>query len=403
MALTVVVSGPAAGLLAQPTRSTDENDNEDARTRPASDVSGERRNMRCTHCFYLRRRTDTIGGVIEAAPGTASATAPAAPARSLGAAPASFLDARTGEPAYGSYSGPLPAVSLGRAGVLARFARRKRWVYTAIATDEVWIAVAVVRTGYAATAFAFAYDLVGKRMLLDASVLGPAPVARVAGDCHAQGELARFSLGKTRIAMTRGGSVLGLQVRMRDLEIDASIDESAGPPAITAIADLGAGLRSGTEKRGLLPVRGRARCGSRELGLDGGTAGYDYTHGLLPRHTSWRWAFALGRSSGGERFGLNLVQGFVGAAECAAFIGDRLVPLAEPRFAFDAAAPLEPWRITGPAVDLTFTPGAAHADGTNLLLVKSRFIQPVGTFAGTIAGSTVSSLPGVVEDQDILW
>lgn len=338
--------------------------------------------------------------MIDAAAASASASAPA---RVLGAAPGSFLDARTGEPAYGSYRGPLPAVDLGTSGMLARFARRKRWVYAAIATDDVWIAVAVVRTGYAATAFAFAYDLVGKRMLLDTSVLGPAPVARVSGDLHAQGELAGFALGKTRIAMTRGGSVLGLRVRMRDLEIDAAIDESAGPPAITAIADLGAGLRSGTEKRGLLAVRGRARCGPRELRLDGGAAGYDYTHGLLPRHTTWRWAFALGRSTAGERLGLNLVQGFVGGAECAAFVGDRLVPLAEPRFAFDAAAPLGPWRIRGPEVDLTFTPGAAHADGTNLLLVKSRFIQPVGTFNGTIAGSTVSGLPGVVEDQDVLW
>ena len=35
------------------------------------------------------------------------------------------------------------------------------------------------RTGYAATVFAFAYDLAGKRMLVDRTVLGPAPLARV--------------------------------------------------------------------------------------------------------------------------------------------------------------------------------------------------------------------------------
>lgn len=326
-------------------------------------------------------------------------------ARTLATAPASFLDPRTGEPAVGSYAGPLPAVSPAR-GLAARIARQKRWFYVAIATDEIWVSLAMVRTGYAATAFAFVYDRQGKRMMVDRTALGPAPVARVTDDAHTPGDLARFAMGKTALAITRRASTLDVHLRMGDLAIDAAIDEASAPPAISAIARLGEGLASGTEKRALLSVRGRARVGNRAIVLDGGTAGYDYTHGLLPRHTKWRWAFALGEAEG-QPFGFNVVQGFVGEAECAAFFGGEVLPIAEPRFSFDADAPMRPWHLTGDGIDLAFDPGAVHAQSTNLVLVKSRFVQPVGQFTGTMRVKgrdvRVASVPGVVEDQDVLW
>ena len=354
-------------------------------------------------CFYLRkRRRGKSASNLRSRAIIAPVTRP-----SLLAAPASFLDATTGEPSCGAFFGPLPAVSLGALGLRDRIARRKRWVYAAVATEEMWFSLAIVRTGYAATAFAFAYDLQGNRMMLDRTVLGPAGVAHIADDFHQQGEVARFARGRTRLTVVRRGTTLDLHVKMGDLELDAAVDERTGPPAITAIARLGEGLVNGTEKRALLDVRGRARVGQREVTLDAGTAGYDYTHGLLPRHTHWRWAFALGKTSAGEPFGFNVVQGFVGEAECAAFLGSEVVPIAEPRFEFDAAEPLKPWRLVGDGIDLAFRPGGVHAQHTNLVVVKSRFVQPVGTFRGTlrVAGRdvTVETLPGVVEDQDVLW
>lgn len=329
------------------------------------------------------------------------------PRSALAAAPASFLDATTGQPSCGAFYGPLPAVSLGAVGLRDRIARRKRWVYAAVATEEMWFSLAIVRTGYAATAFAFAYDLQGNRMMLDRTAMGPAGVARVSDDFHQQGEIATFSMGRTNLAVSRRGSSLDLRARMGDLELDAAVDESAGPPAITAIASLGEGLVNGTEKRALLGVRGAARVGQRRVTLDGGTAGYDYTHGLLPRHTRWRWAFALGKTTSGEPFGFNVVEGFVGEAECAAFLGEEIAPIAEPRFEFDVHEPMKPWRLVGEGMDLEFRPGGVHAQHTNLLIVKSRFIQPVGTFRGTVRAFgreiEVVGLPGVVEDQDVLW
>ncbi|MDB4945185.1 MAG: hypothetical protein JWP97_4719 [Labilithrix sp.] len=326
----------------------------------------------------------------------------------LAPAPATFVDPSSGLAAFGAYAGPLPPVDLGRLGLHDRVARRKRWFYGAIVTREVWISYVVLRTGYAATAFAFVWDVAGRRMLVDRTVLAPSLVSRVADDVHQQGEIAHFALGRSRIAVHRGAGGLDLEIRLGDLEVAARIDEAEGPPAITAIAPVGPGLVNATEKRALLPVtRGHLRLGAREADLANGRAGYDYTNGLLPRHTRWRWAFAQGRTTTGEEIGFNLVEGFVGQAECAAFTAGRVTPLAEPVFTFDVRDPLQPWTVRGEGIDLTFTPGGVHRQHTNLLVVRSRFIQPVGTFRGTVRVDgrdlVVDGLPGVVEDQDVVW
>lgn len=327
--------------------------------------------------------------------------------RSLVAAPASFVDTGTGEPAFGSYAGPLPRIDLPALGLRDRFARRKRWLYLALASDDVWISLAVVRTGYLATAFGFAYDLAKRTMLVDRTVLGPTMAARVADGPHENGALARFSLGRSSIVLARGGSRIDVRARLGDLEVEAAVDESAAPPSVSAIAPLGGGLVNATEKRALARVSGHARAAGRTFDLSRATAGWDYTHGLLPRHTRWRWAFALGRTTDGAPIAFNVVEGFVGEAECAAFFDGGVIPIAEPRFEMDVERPSLPWTLRGDGIDLSFSPGAVHAQHTKLVVIRSRFVQPVGTFSGALRVDgrdvRVEGLPGVVEDQDVLW
>ncbi|MCW5833814.1 MAG: DUF2804 family protein [Labilithrix sp.] len=195
--------------------------------------------------------------------------------------------------------------------------------------------------------------------------------------------------------------------RASPISVDVAIDEATAPPAISAIAEIGPSLASATEKRALAAVRGSLVASGRRVSLDGALGGYDYTHGLMPRHTRWRWAFAMGRAADGAAVAFNVVEGFVGEAECAAFAPGGVFPIREPRFDFDAARPDAPWRLVGEGIDLTFDVGAVHAQRTNLVLVRSRFLQPAGTFRGTlrIDGRDVAleGVPGVVEDQDVLW
>jgi hypothetical protein len=104
---------------------------------------------------------------------------------------------------------------------------------------------------------------------------------------------------------------------------------------------------------------------------------------------------------------MNLVEGFVGEAECALWIDGALFPLAEGRFDFDAARPLQPWKVktADGGADLRFEPGGIHEEHKNFGVIASRFVQPVGSFSGTIAVEgrgpiELDQVLGVVEDQD---
>lgn len=330
-----------------------------------------------------------------------------APSRSLGTPPTAFWDRSTRRPAFGSYAGPLPPIELPKRRVGDRVVRRKKWLWIGLVSEDAWITLGVVRTGYAATAFAFVYDLRARTMLVDRTVLGPAPAARVSDDPHAQGVIARFWFARGSIVCTRALMRMDVRARFEGLDVKASIDERHAPPSVSAIAPLGGRLFDATEKRALASVRGRARLGGRTIDLDGATAGWDYTHGLLPRRTRWRWGFALGRAASGAPLALNLVEGFVGEAECAAFYDGGVHALPEPRFLLDADEPGLPSRLRSEALDLEFSPGAVHTQNRDLVVVRSRFFQAVGTFRGRVRigglDVAVTDLPGVVEDQDVVW
>ena len=289
-------------------------------------------------------------------------------------------------------------------------------MYVAIASDELLIALAVVDLGYASNAFAFALDAKALRMLAQTTSMGPPFAACVSGAIE---RTASYNFLGTSVQIERpaGSTALSINARMNDIEVRAEIDARGAPPAIAAIAAVESkstssarGLVNMTEKRALLDVRGEAVIAGRRVSLDGALAGYDYTNGLLARRTQWRWAFALGRAKSGERVALNLVEGFIGDAECAAWIDGELYPLAEGRFTFDPKSPLSAWKLrtADGGADLAFRPGGMHVDNRNYGVLASRFTQVGGVFSGKLAIEgrgelELENVLGVTEDQDMLW
>ncbi|MEZ4296013.1 MAG: DUF2804 family protein [Polyangiaceae bacterium] len=121
-----------------------------------------------------------------------------------------------------------------------------------------------------------------------------------------------------------GAGALDPEVRLDDLRINARIS-GASPAPLSVVAALGKDLVQATEKRASSPSS--AKLGRRSSPpLDDAFAGFDRSHGYLPRHTVWRWAFAMGHTTTGEKIALNLVDGFVGEVECVVWIGDKMYP-----------------------------------------------------------------------------
>lgn len=333
--------------------------------------------------------------------------------RELHTPPDAILDPITGAARVGSYRGELPRVDLTPLAPRRRdrLLKHKRWTYVAIVSDEVFIAAAVVHLGYLANAFGVVFDKVGRRLLVDRSTFGP-PFAASVGDVGGEGSSARAWMprGRVRIERPRGEARTTVTAAFRGIELRARLDTSAAPPALSVVAQAPGGVLIATEKRQLLGVEGEASVLGRRISLDGALASYDYTSGLLPRRTTWRWALAMGRAQSGERVGLNLGEGFVGDAECALWVEGDLIPLAEGRFTFDPARPLDPWhvRTADDSVDLRFVPGAAHSNHTNLGWLTSEFLQPICLCSGTVrlpSGRVLElrDVSGVTEDQVISW
>jgi hypothetical protein len=333
--------------------------------------------------------------------------------RELSPAIDSVVDPRTGAPRLGSYRGGLPRVDWSPLGLRApaRRLRHKRWLYVAIATDEVYVALAVIRMGYASNAFIYAYDAVGRRMLDRRSWLA-SPFAASVGDTGGEGCHARFRARGASIVVERARRepYYGVHVEARGLSLTASLDAGDAPPAVGAVAQVAPGRFDAPEKRALLATRGALRVGGRTVSLDGALSGYDFTSGMLARHTTWRWGFALGRAAGGVPFAVNLVEGFVGEAECAAWVGGELLGLGEGRFEFQRTDPVRPWHVTTSdgVADLTLTPGAVHEERRDLIVVGSRFVQPCGAWSGrlTVPGRPpiiIDHALGVTEDQNVTW
>ena len=340
------------------------------------------------------------------------------------------------EPEFGVFSDAPPTVDYdgltephGR-NRIQRFLRQKRWMYVFAATDEVVIIAAVVDAGPTGTGFVMVTDRATGEVLADASRPGGAGPLTGVNERPIAGHRSHYAVPGT--AMTVRGDDHELRVRaslhsipflpiVSDpwIELDLRLATDAHP-AITAVTQITQDppMVTATVKNAALPARGELtlRQGGKEsnFSLSGGMGGFDYTNGFLPRHTAWRWAFTTAPLADGRSFGLNLVSGFSGIGdrshENACWVDGVAHPLSPAaRIEFDREDMMAPWQIRtlDGAVDLTFTPLTVHRESLNLGVVRSRFIQPTGHYSGTVtvAGETIAidALPGVVEDQDVLW
>jgi hypothetical protein len=139
----------------------------------------------------------------------------------------------------------------------------------------------------------------------------------------------------------------------------------------------------------------------REQRIDG-IAFVDESAGYHPRHTAWRWSAGVGRAESGERVGWNLVTGVhdsVRGSERTLWVDGEPRELEPVRFADDLS------RVDfGEGGTLTFSEWSAREERTNLLLFRSTYRQPFGTFAGDLPGGLpLAEGFGVMEEHDVHW
>jgi len=261
---------------------------------------------------------------------------------------------------------PLPPASmpLVRGGRLL-----KRWRYVGVYGPQIMVCAAEAQIGPARQAFWAVWDREEGR-LSEHTTMRSRPVALPPG----------------RVVVTDG-----------DAAIDLAFAEEDGVHVVTADGSQFAWTR----KMAPLRVRGTVRLGPRTwdvdaLGLVDDSAGYH------ARHTAWSWSAGVGTDAAGGPVAWNLVTG----------VHDS--PHDSERTVWSAGEPREvgPVAFAADLSSVAFAEGGAlafheesrRAHDDNRVIIRSSYVQPFGTFTGTLPGGVeLAEGYGVMERHDVHW
>lgn len=230
---------------------------------------------------------------------------------------------------------------------------------------ELMLCAAVVRIGPARQSFYAVWDRIGHHLY------------------------ERTVNGRRSPVTMRPGAV---RVRDRDVQFELTLDEHAGIEAVCPSGEAYAWTRKqgGIEARGRIALAGRPRPVAARAVVDDTAAYYE-------RHVSWRWSAGVGTAADGRPVAWNLVDGVNDPphdSERTVWIdGDSHEP-GPSAFAPDLS------RVDG----LAFEAEATRERTDNLLLIRSSYRQPFGTFSGSLPdGPALAEGYGVMEVHDAWW
>ena len=273
--------------------------------------------------------------------------------RSKSAGPTLAPAARAALPYRGAFGAPRPAalgeLALPPGAMPARFGLRplKAWRYVGVFCPQLMICVAAVRIGRARQSFWAVWD-------------------RQAKELHQ-----RTSLGSGGVALSAGSA----QVHAGRVAISLTLTETAG---IETVCPSGPAY-AWTRKQGGIQARGTFHGPDGRVHEIDGLAVVDDTAGYYQRHTRWRWSAGVGSGRDGRGWPGTWSTGSTtrppaASGRCGSTAGRTEV--APVRFAADLSE----------VGELRFDSEATRERGQNLVLVRSRYRQPFGTFRGRLPG-----------------
>lgn len=246
----------------------------------------------------------------------------------------------------------------------------KAWRYVGVFCPELMLCVATVRIGPARQSFWAVWDRAGER-LYERTRFGTRHVTLIPG----------------RVQITDG-----------PVTVDLILAETAGVETVSP-----AGAAYGwTRKQGGIAAHGTVAIDDRPQPI-AARAIVDDTAAYFPRHTAWRWCAGVGEAAGGQAVAWNLVTGVHDSphgSERSLWLDGEPSELPPVAIAADLGSISA---LTGES-RLRFYAEATRERNENRVLVRSRYRQPFGTFAGELApGVELTAGYGVMEDHDVWW
>jgi hypothetical protein len=249
----------------------------------------------------------------------------------------------------------------------------KRWRYVGIFCEQLMACAAIVQVGIARQVFWAIYLRPGDDLLERTRML---------------------PRGRSSVKLSSGR----LDVRERGVTLEVSLREEEGIRALCRHGD----AQVWTRKQAGIPAEGRLLLAGRAPFTFKALAVIDDTAGHHARRTEWWWAAGVGHAPDGTALAFNLVQGVndpPNGSERAIWVAGEPHEAAPVRFAADLS------EITAQdGSRLRFSAEAQRSRRENLILLRSDYRAPFGTFSGTLPGGIeLSHGLGVSEHHTASW
>ena len=248
---------------------------------------------------------------------------------------------------------------------------RKRWRYVGVFGERLMLCAGVVQIGVVRQAFWAVWDREHRALRERTHRVGGRRAVRVGADL----------------------------VEIRDGTVQAELRLGSAIAVETASPDGDAWIW--TRKQAGVAVRGTVTLAGETIPLDAPGC-LDESAGFHARRTAWRWSAGVGTAADGRAVAWNLVAGLHdadGASERTVWIDG--VPAEAPPvlFAPDLAA-----IAFASGEELTFTAEATRERHDRFGVGRSDYVQPFGTFGGSLPGGIVlAEGRGVTERHSALW
>ncbi|HEX2084467.1 MAG TPA: DUF2804 family protein [Solirubrobacteraceae bacterium] len=259
-----------------------------------------------------------------------------------------------------------------RMPLLAHGRPLKRWRYVGVFGDRLMLCAGVVRIGVLPQTFWAVWDRRREALRERTRLVRPL----------------RF------VSLPLDGRVV-----IRDGTVAADLVVAPGTPVETASQHGPAWIW--TRKQGGVRVTGRVVLDGEPIEVDA-CGCVDESAGYHARETAWEWSAGCGRLTDGRAVAWNLVTGVHDAergSERTIWVAGEPVETAPVRFAesLDAVEFADGARMT-------FAGEATRSRTDDLLVFRSDYVQPFGTFAGTLEGGLeLAEGRGVMERHSALW
>lgn len=286
----------------------------------------------------------------------------------------------------------------------SRRGRRRRWCYAAAGGGDVALGAAVVDLGPVGTAFVWA-SVEGRTVSWSRKVvLGR---GQILGATPRGG--ASYRGGGARIVIAPSGAIEVDVPTPGGGRLVADVEATAGAvtPAVLATATPGGGWNV-TEKAAGYGVSGRLALAGHDHPLVG-HGWRDWTAGRQDRRTRWRWAAGGGRTDEGHAVGFNVSTGMnaAGDGEDVVWWDGRPHHLEVTTLGPAGDDLAGPWIVAGADWGLELSPWGVRAADENVVLLRSRYVQPIGRFRGTLPGPDGAAVQveavGVTEHHEATW